>query len=37
MKPKPKMFDQEEYELDNYLNDEDNRYCADSTGTLWYS
>ena len=37
MKPKPKMYNQEDYELDNYLNDEDLRYSADSNGTLWYS
>ena len=38
MKPKPKMFHQEEYELDNYLNDEDSqRYGPSSNGTIWYS
>lgn len=37
MKPKPKMYHQEEYELDNYLNDEDPRYGPESNATLWYS
>jgi len=34
---KPKMHNQDEYELDNYLNDEDNRYTSSSNGTIWYS
>jgi len=37
MKPKKKMFNQEEYELDNYLNDEDLYYQASSNGIMWYS
>ena len=37
MKPKKKMHDQEEYELDNYLNDEDLYYKTCSNGVMWYS
>lgn len=37
MKPKKKMHDQEEYELDNYLNDEDLYYQTCSNGVMWYS
>lgn len=37
MKPKKKMHDQEEYELDNYLNDEDLYYQPCSNGVMWYS
>jgi hypothetical protein len=38
MKPKKKMHFQEEYELDNYLNDDYDRYYdASSTATVWYS
>ncbi len=38
MKPKRKMFNQEEYELDNYLNeDEDRYYGSSSNATIWYS
>lgn len=39
MKPKPKMHYQEEYELDNYLNEDADRYYADpsSNSTIWYS
>jgi hypothetical protein len=37
MKPKKKMFNQEEYELDNYLNDEDLYYQASSNSIMWYS
>lgn len=39
MKPKRKMFHQEEYELDNYLNDDnlDRLYEATSNVTIWYS
>lgn len=38
MKPKKKMHFQEEYELDNYLNDDYDRYeeCAGNT-SVWYS
>lgn len=37
MKPKKKMFFQEEYELDNYLNEDDDRYGR-SPGMVsnWY-
>ena len=38
MKPKKKMYFQEEYELDNYLNDDYDRYCESaSNATIWYS
>ena len=38
MKPKKKMHGQEEYELDNYLNEEDDRYYeSSSNATIWYS
>ena len=38
MKPKKKMHFQEEYELDNYLNEDDDRYYeASSNATIWYS
>ena len=38
MKPKKKMHDQDEYELDNYLNeDEDRYYGSASNSTMWYS
>lgn len=39
MKPKRKMYGQEEYELDNYLNDEDLERYADvaSNSAIWYS
>lgn len=38
MKPKQKMHFQEEYELDNYLNEDDERYYeASSNATIWYS
>lgn len=37
MKPKPKMFNQEEYELDNYMNEDDDRYAISSNATIWYS
>lgn len=38
MKPKKKMHDQEEYELDNYLNEDDDRYYGYSGSTaVWYS
>ena len=37
MIPKPKMHNQEEYELDNYLNEDDDRYTPSSNGTIWYS
>jgi len=38
MKPKKKMFNQEEYELDNYLNeDEDRHYGMASNSSIWYS
>ena len=38
MKPKRKMFNQEEYELDNYLNEDEDRYygMADNA-SIWYS
>ncbi len=34
---KPKMHNQEEFELDNYLNEEDDRYTASSNSIIWYS
>ncbi len=34
---KPKMFNQEDYELDNYLNEEDERCTSSSISTIWYS
>ena len=37
MKPKKKMHFQEEYELDNYLNDDDRYYEPSSNATIWYS
>ena len=38
MKPKKKMHFQEEYELDNYLNEDDDRYYnTSSNATIWYS
>jgi hypothetical protein len=38
MKPKKKMHDQEAYELDNYLNEDDDRfYQASSNVSLWYN
>ncbi len=39
MKEKPKMFNEEEYELDNYLNEENDydRSTASSISTIWYS
>ncbi len=38
MKIKPKMYNEDLYELDNYLNEEeDNRYSAASNSTIWYS
>ena len=38
MKPKKKMHEQEAYELDNYLNEDDDRYYeASSNATIWYS
>lgn len=38
MKPKKKMYGQEEYELDNYLNEEDDHYSgASSNASIWYS
>ncbi len=39
MKPKRKMYGQEEYELDNYLNDEDMERYSDEAGnsSIWYS
>ena len=38
MKPKRKMFHQEEYELDNYLNEDcDRHYDATSNTVIWYS
>lgn len=37
MKPKPKMHNQEEFELDNIYNDESMRYDASSNATIWYS
>ena len=38
MTPKKKMHFQEDYDLDNYLNEDDDRYYeASSTGTIWYS
>ena len=37
MKPKPKMHNQEDFELDNIYNDESLRYDASSNTTIWYS
>lgn len=38
MKPKLKMFNQEEYELDNYMNEEEDRYYGNSnSSSIWYS
>ena len=38
MKIKPKMYQEELYELDNYLNEEeDDRYSTASNSTIWYS
>ncbi len=38
MIPKKKMFNQEEYELDNYLNEEEDRYYeSSSNASIWYS
>ena len=39
MKPKRKMYDQEAYELDNYLNDEDLERYSEVAGnsSVWYS
>ena len=38
MKLKPKMFNQEEYELDNYMNEEEDRYYGNSnSSSIWYS
>jgi len=38
MKPKPKMHNQEAYELDNYLNEDEDRYYGSSnTSSIWYS
>ena len=38
MKPKPKMHNQEEYELDNYMNEEEDRYYGSAGAvTIWYS
>ena len=38
MKPKKKMHDQEAYELDNYLNEEEDRYYeVSSNASIWYS
>ena len=37
MKPKPKMHNQEDFELDNIYNDENLRYDASSNTTIWYS
>ena len=38
MKPKKKMHDQEAYELDNYLNEDDDRfYQASNNVSLWYN
>ena len=39
MKPKKKMHDQEAYELDNYLNEDEDRYYGSSSSnvTIWYS
>ncbi len=38
MKPKMKMHFQEEYELDNYLNDDYDRYYeASSNASIWYN
>ena len=38
MKIKPKMYQEDLYELDNYLNEEeDNHYSAASNSTIWYS
>jgi hypothetical protein len=38
MKIKPKMHEEELYELDNYLNEEeDDRYSTASNSVIWYS
>lgn len=37
MKPKPKMHNQEDYELDNIYNDDALRYDVSSNTTIWYS
>ena len=39
MKPKPKMHNQEAYELDNYLNEDTDRYYGTSSSTpcIWYN
>ncbi len=38
MKRPKLMFNQEEYELDNYLNEDDDRYYENSSNTsIWYS
>ena len=34
MRPKRKMYQQEEYELDNYLNEEDERYYETSVNYI---
>ena len=34
---KPKMFNEEEYELDNYLNEDDDHYTQSSNSSIWYS
>jgi hypothetical protein len=37
MKMKPKMHNQEDYELDNIYNDEDVHYETSSNSVIWYS
>ena len=38
MKPKRKMYFEEEYELDNYMNEDIDRYYQSaSNATIWYS
>jgi len=37
MKVKPKMHNQEEFELDNIYNDENQRYDSAGNNVIWYS
>ena len=37
MKTRQKMYNEEEFELDNLYNDESLRYDASSNTTIWYS
>ncbi len=38
MKPKPKMHGQDDYELDNYMNDDYDRFYEVSSNTsTWYN